>query len=160
LPITALKNNSKLINRDLKDFQVGRRARSRPLDRMRNRTNVANNLARFRRWAKSLMEVVVGRKKTEITIETNRLLIIRRRRTVRFWCQECGCEVEMISVAEAAALTGINRPVVGGCAEAQKWHFAESPDKATLICLESLRKFLQGSIAEDILGPSSKGRIL
>jgi hypothetical protein len=114
----------------------------RPLRRGRNRTNVANNLARFQRWSKGLVEAVIGRKRTEITIETDRLLIIRRRRTARFWCPECRREVEMVSVAEAEALTGVTRPMLGECADALGWHFAESPDKATLICLESLRRFL------------------
>jgi hypothetical protein len=109
---------------------------------MRNRTNLANNLARFQRWSKGLVEAMVGRKRTEITIESDQLLIIRRRRTVRFWCQECGCELEMISVAEAEALTGITRPMLDDGAEARGWHFAEASDNATLVCLESLRKFL------------------
>ena len=105
---------------------------------------MANNLARFQRWSKSLMEAVVGRKRTEITIETHRFLIIRHRRTVRFWCQECGCEAEMVSLAEAEAFTGKTRPMLGECADAEGWHFAETTDKAmaTLVCLESLRKFL------------------
>jgi hypothetical protein len=71
---------------------------------------MANNLARFRRWSKSLMEGVIGRKRTEITVETDRLLIIRRRRTVRFWCRECGREVVAVIVAEAGTLGGITRP--------------------------------------------------
>jgi hypothetical protein len=103
---------------------------------------VANNLARFRRWAKGLADGVAGRKRTEITVETDRVLIIRRRWTVRFWCQECGCEVDMVGVAEAEAITGKTGSMLYEYAEARGWHLAETSDQATLVCLKSLRKFL------------------
>jgi hypothetical protein len=72
---------------------------------------MANNLARFRRWSKSLVEGVIGRKRTEITVETDRLLIVRRRRTVRFWCRECGREVVAVSAEAAETLIGMSRPL-------------------------------------------------
>jgi len=39
---------------------------------------------------------MTAHEKTEITIETDQILIIRRRRSVRFWCQECGSPVDMV----------------------------------------------------------------
>lgn len=41
--------------------------------------------------------------RTEITVETDRVLIIRR--SVRAWCRQCGREVDMLSLGEAEALT-------------------------------------------------------
>jgi hypothetical protein len=34
------------------------------------------------------------KRRTEITVETERLLVAHRRRTTRVWCVRCGLEVE------------------------------------------------------------------
>jgi len=83
---------------------------------------------------------VTARKRTEITVETDRILIIRRRRSVRAWCAECGSEVEMVGLEEAEAVTGLRGQALSDCAQARSWHVAESPDGAGLICLESVLK--------------------
>jgi len=82
---------------------------------------------------------MADRKRTEITIETERVLIIRRRST-RAWCQACGGEVEMVGLAEAEAITGAVQPMLRDSAEARGWHLAKSQAGTPLICLESLRK--------------------
>ena len=46
-------------------------------------------------------------RRTEITVETERVLIIRQHRSVRAWCQECGCQVDTVSLEEAEALTEV-----------------------------------------------------
>ena len=78
--------------------------------------------------------------KVEITIETERLLIIRRRRTFRAWCQECGCEMDMIGVGEADARTGTAGQMLSDGAAARGWHIAQGPDGTELVCLVSLLK--------------------
>ena len=83
---------------------------------------------------------MANRKRTEITIETERVLIIRRRRSTRAWCQACGGKVDMVGLAEAEAITGTTQPVLQDSAEARGWHLAESPGGTVLICLESFRK--------------------
>jgi hypothetical protein len=77
-------------------------------------------------------------RRTEITVETERVLIIRKRRSVRAWCRECGCEVEMISLGEAQALAKVPREEFCESAQACKWHLSESEDGARLVCLVSL----------------------
>ena len=106
---------------------------------------MANNLARFQRWSKNLVEAVIGRKRTEITIETDRLLIIRRRRTVRFWCRQCRREVDMIDLREAEALTGTPQAVLSCGRGDRGWHWSQAEDGSPLLCLESVRRSLQSS---------------
>lgn len=76
-------------------------------------------------------------KRTEITIETDRVLIIRRRRVLRAWCQECGREVEMVDPREAEAITAVRGLPLRDCAQ---WHVAQSLEGGGLICLDSLLK--------------------
>jgi len=76
-------------------------------------------------------------KRTEITIETDRITIIRRRRVLRAWCAECGREVEMVDPREAEAITVVTGSVLRDCAQ---WHIAQSQNGSGLICLDSLLK--------------------
>jgi hypothetical protein len=87
---------------------------------------------------------VTAHKRIEITIETDRVLVIRRHRSIRAWCQECGGEVDMVSQAEVQALTGLPRLVLRDSTQALRWHVAESQDEAPLVCLDSLLRSLQG----------------
>ena len=101
---------------------------------------MANNLARFWRLIKGMADAANRRKRTEITIETDQVLIIRHRRSVRSWCQKCGREVDMVGLKEAEALTGMTQPLlVDGQAE-QAWHWSQAEDGSPLVCLESLLK--------------------
>jgi hypothetical protein len=98
---------------------------------------VANNLARFQRWSKGLVQAMIGRKRTEVTIETDVILAIRRKGGVRLWCQQCGCEVDVV---QAQVLPGMARPTLSDGSEVSKWHCLEGPDGTPLVCLKSLRK--------------------
>ena len=79
-------------------------------------------------------------RRTEITVETDSILIIRRRRTIRAWCAECGCEVDMVGPEEADALAGLSGQTLNRCAQARSWHLSQGQDGTALICLESLLK--------------------
>lgn len=79
----------------------------------------------------------MGRKRTEVTIETNVILTIRRKGGARLWCQRCGCEVDAV---QAQALPGISQPTLGDGSEVSEWHYLEGPDGTLLVCLKSLRK--------------------
>ena len=43
---------------------------------------------------------MTAHKRTEITVETDRTVIIRRRRSIRAWCPECGREVQIAAPEE------------------------------------------------------------
>ncbi len=81
-------------------------------------------------------------KRTEVTIETDRIITIRRRRSTRVWCRECGCSVDAIGVDEASALTGRKPMKLRDQAGAAGWHVCEGWDGEMLICLESVLKTL------------------
>ena len=85
---------------------------------------------------------MTAHRRIEITVETDRLLIIRRRRLLRAWCQECGGEVEMVSLGEAEALTEVSGQEFCGFAQANSWHLSENREGTCFVCLESLGKSL------------------
>jgi hypothetical protein len=76
-----------------------------------------------------------ARKRMEVTVETDQVLIIRRRRSTRGWCEECGREMEIVSLEDAAAIAGISGPLLHD-EVAQRWHFSDSQER--WVCLESL----------------------
>jgi hypothetical protein len=47
-------------------------------------------------------------RRTEITVETERVLIIRQHRSVRVWCQECGRQVDAVSLGEAESVSEVS----------------------------------------------------
>jgi len=80
------------------------------------------------------------RKRTEITVETDEVLVVRRTRVYRAWCSECGQQVEMLGMDDADALSRRSRR------ERQRgqgtgWHLCASGD-TPLVCLPSLLKSL------------------
>jgi hypothetical protein len=104
----------------------------------------------FRRWAKASEPSVAAYKRTEITLETDRIWVLRRSHSRRAWCAECGREVDVVMLKEAEALTGMTQPALSqplttqpllpGCGEGAGWHWSEAPDGSPLVCLESLLK--------------------
>lgn len=102
--------------------------------------NMASKLSRFKRWAKLWGKGKTPYRRTEITVETEQVLIIRRRGSKRAWCHECGHEVDMVGLADAEALTGMTGPDLRAYAEARGWHVFMGEDGSDLICLESWLK--------------------
>jgi hypothetical protein len=83
----------------------------------------------------------VEKKGTEITVETERVLVIRRRyRAVEEWCAGCKETVLMIRPDQAAAVAGRSLREIFSEVEAAALHFVEKPDGMLLICLNSLLK--------------------
>jgi hypothetical protein len=82
---------------------------------------------------------VTPKKRTEITLETERILVIRRRyRAIEAWCDSCAEQVAMIRPDQAAAVTGQSQRAIFGDIELAALHFLEQPDGMLLICLNSL----------------------
>ena len=81
------------------------------------------------------------KKKATITVETERLLVVRRsRHTVDRWCHACQAGVKMISIDEAAAIASISQRTVFHLAEAGEIHFMETAGGQALFCIRSLLK--------------------
>lgn len=93
----------------------------------------------LRRWAKLPKRGIMASKRTEITVETQRTLIIRRSQTQTAWCQECGRDVEVVDVKDAAEFGGTTQPLLLGRMESDTWHLCDKGGKQ-FICLASLLK--------------------
>jgi len=82
---------------------------------------------------------VKNESRTEITVETERVLIIKKRKgSVLAWCPTCAGQVPMVKVDEAAVLCRVSSRTIYRWAEAEKVHFVETPEGLLLICLSSL----------------------
>ena len=63
--------------------------------------------------------------RTEVFIETSETLIIKRNRTfVRTWCEDCAREVSMVTLPEAALLTGHDVETIRSMMENHHIHFS------------------------------------
>jgi hypothetical protein len=78
------------------------------------------------------------KRRTQITIETERVLIVtNRNRTVDGWCEQCGAVVKLTTPELAATLTGLSRRTVYRLIGIGQVHLRESAE-AQSVCLESL----------------------
>jgi hypothetical protein len=78
------------------------------------------------------------KKTTRLTIETERVLVIRRSKAARrARCAACGEVVNFVTADEAAALMGISARALYRRVEAGGVHFTEAADGALLVCLNS-----------------------
>jgi len=78
-------------------------------------------------------------KRTEITIESETTLILRRRaEAVRAWCGACGADSLMVTPDAAAELAGVTTRAIYVRVERGALHFKEWPDGTLLVCGLSL----------------------
>lgn len=80
--------------------------------------------------------------RTEITVESARMVVIRRCCSLRAWCEPCACEVDMVGLDEAEAIAGIEQPMLRAPALVQTWHISQGENGEFLVCLDSLLKSL------------------
>jgi len=88
---------------------------------------------RARQWGVA----IPGRKAVQITVETDSVLIIRRR-SARAWCRGCAGYVDWVGIDEAKAFFRTAQPMLQDCAKAEHWHYSQTEDGSQLVCLESL----------------------
>jgi hypothetical protein len=74
--------------------------------------------------------------RTEITVETDRLVIVSKRRR-NTWCSACSRQVEMLNVDEAAIFAQVNSRTIFHWAESGMVHSSETPEGLLLICPNS-----------------------
>jgi len=78
-------------------------------------------------------------KRTEITIETERLLVISRRQDMaELWCSRCASTLPMLAIDVAARVAGTTPLVISGLAEAGKLHSAVTAEGLLFICSDAL----------------------
>jgi hypothetical protein len=86
--------------------------------------------------------VATTRKRIQITIQTEQVMIIRRSGCPRLWCPVCSREVDVVDLVQAEALTGIAQPRIHECAATNRFHYLNGPGGTVLLCLDSLLKGL------------------
>lgn len=84
-------------------------------------------------------------KQTKITIETDSLLILRGRSSLRTWCHQCGDEVEVIPMEGVGVVSNLSAPEVNAWIQSDDLHRTHTPEGGALICLNSLLKRVQKS---------------
>ena len=77
-------------------------------------------------------------KQTRITIETDSLLILRGRSSLRAWCPRCAAEVEMIALEDMGVISNLERPELEEWLNSGELHRLQATDGSTLTCLNSL----------------------
>jgi len=79
--------------------------------------------------AKPMKRRSIRRKRTEITVETRRLLVVHRSKQQQ-WCSECAQLVTMLTPEDAATVSGVSSRSIYRWVEAERVHFSESIDGA------------------------------
>lgn len=83
----------------------------------------------------------MGKKRTEITIETERILLISSRSdSFILWCERCGRRMPMLTVDEASAVTRDSVEEILRKIEDQQLHCVQMHGSRLRICLNSLLK--------------------
>ena len=77
-------------------------------------------------------------RRTEITVEKEEVLVVKRARIYRAWCRGCGCEVDMVGITDALAVAGMAGQA-GELSTSPSWHVFRD-GIGELVCLESLLK--------------------
>jgi hypothetical protein len=77
--------------------------------------------------------------RTEVTIETHEVLVIRRRGSYpRTLCPDCGEQATMLTMDEAITVFSVSMRSLVRYVEAGDLHFVETPKGALFLCSESL----------------------
>ena len=79
-------------------------------------------------------------KRTRITIETDSLLVLRGRKSLRAWCPQCGAEAEMIPLDDLGVVSNLPPAEVQAWRESPDLHHTKTADGTALICLNSMLK--------------------
>jgi hypothetical protein len=77
-------------------------------------------------------------KQTKITIETDTLLVLRGRTSLRAWCERCGAEVEMIALDHTGVISNLQPSRLEEWMNSPDLHRSQAADGEQLVCLNSL----------------------
>jgi hypothetical protein len=79
-------------------------------------------------------------RETKITIESDSLLILRGRSSLRAWCPDCASEVEMIPLDGIGVISNLAPREVEEWIQSEDLHHTKTADGAPLICMNSMLK--------------------
>ena len=86
---------------------------------------------------------MAGERRTRITIETERILVVASQRTIRGWCKQCGHEVEFVAQDQLGHLLGPSAEQPAGLSQ-NKIHLQQAKD-GLAICMKSLLRLARGN---------------
>jgi len=84
-------------------------------------------------------------KRTNITIETDSLLILRSRNSRRAWCPLCAIESEVIALDNVGVISNLEPPALEEWLNSEELHRSQAADGSVLICLNSLLARVQNT---------------
>lgn len=90
-------------------------------------------------------QLLAIKRTTRITIETEQLVVIGRRTSVRAWCQQCAAEVDVVPLEGAAELARVDVGTIQHLLNGERFHWSQSGGLVR-ICLNSLLKSINGSL--------------
>jgi len=77
---------------------------------------------------------------TEIIVERDEFLVIKRVGRKFAWCSECGRETQTMTMEEAIPFATISRANFSDWVNAGRVHFTETAEGRLSICVNSLRR--------------------
>lgn len=83
-------------------------------------------------------------KRTDITIETSRVIVISKPKRMIAWCDGCNKEVDWVTLDEAARLANASSREVIRMVEGGNLHSAETLEGILLVCPDSLIQTASG----------------
>jgi len=79
------------------------------------------------------------KRRTEITIETNGVLVMRvRTEALTAWCPRCRAHVTMVTPDQAAIMSNTGSQAIYRLVENERPHYTETNQGTMLICVNSL----------------------
>jgi hypothetical protein len=87
-------------------------------------------------------------RRTTLTIQTERLVVMSPRHCLYGLCAACGDEVRLITVEQASLLARVNSRKIYLLVEAGELHFIETIEWGLLVCFKSLNdsKLIENSL--------------
>jgi len=79
-------------------------------------------------------------RQTKITIETDSLLVLRGRNSLRAWCPQCAAEGAMIPLEGVGVISNLSPVEVEAWLESNSIHRWQMADGGLVICRNSLLK--------------------
>ena len=80
------------------------------------------------------------RRRIEITVERQRILLVKRRQpAATVWCETCAGRPQMLTLDEAARLLGVSERDIFRRVEARQVHFTETAGGRLYVCGSSLQ---------------------
>lgn len=80
----------------------------------------------------------MNKTKVRITVETDSVLLIRRRNLIQAWCNKCSGLTEFASLEDTSVLIAAAANTVIQLIDEQKLHSMKARDESLIVCMPSI----------------------